>query len=562
MPDLAQSRSMAVFRRMLKHKITFKTFSQATKNIARKLPASALVACALLTLTAQTPATPSLVTILRNHVAALRALHVRAPKSHETTGKLEGLGQVGSFHEWQDGDRQRRDERLGLQTQHQLRIGDDLWIQNASGQIREAHGIVARRQITQDFIDSNGFASHPEAVRFLERAKLADGRTVYHLQVTPPNGEVYGVGIDAKSWLIDEETYNENDSTMTVTLDDYHVVDGMLLPYKEIDNDGDARSILTSTVESVAVDKPIAADIFKRLTPNGVNLDGPVTVPVETYIGLPFITVKMAGHSYHFLLDSGSQGNVIDPRIARELGLHPEGSIEINGAARVQSLGSVELPAVEIGTATLNGQVATVLDLSRIPSGNASLDGVLGGPFFGGAELRFDPDHAALTIAKPGSLPVMGEKIDVDSDRELVEIIAKVNRDASTRVIVDTGSTAELLLYSGFMKAHPGLVNYVGNSQVQNHGAGGSTSAVGTIVDDLQIGSYHLFNRRTDVILTTTGAFADRLDGGNVGSGVLRNFVATFDVPNHALYLARAKSFDDGRYRARLENSDLIPHRQ
>lgn len=483
---------------------------------------------------------------------------MRPPKTHETIGKLEGLGEVGSFHEWQDGDKQRRDERLGLRSQHQLRVGDDLWIQSASGQIRQAHGIVARRQITQDFIDSNGFASHPESVRFLERATLADGRSIYRLQVTPPNGESYGVGIDTTTWLIDEETYTENDATMSVILDDYHVVDGMLLPYKEVDSGGDAHSALTSTVQSVVVNKPIPAGMFAPLMPMGMNLDAPVTVPVETYIGLPFVVVKMAGHAYHFLVDSGSQGNVVDPRLATELGLRPQGQIVIEGATRVRSLGSVELPQVEIGALTLNGQVATVLDLSRIPSGKVPLDGVLGGPLFGAAELRFDPDRGLLTIAKPGSLPVVGEKLDVDGDRELVEISAKVNRDATTRVIVDTGSTAELLLYDGFIKSHPGLVSFVGNSMVQNRGAGGSTSAVGTFVDDLQIGSFHLYNRRADVILSTTGAFADRLDGGNVGSGVLRNFIATFDVVNHALYLQRARNFDDGRLRDRMEKLDLI----
>ena len=283
-----------------KHKITFRT-SLPLENIARSLHASALVAFALLALTAQTP-TPSLGTILRNHVAALRALHVRVPKTHETIGKLAGLGQVGPFHEWQDGEKQRRDDHAGLQSQHQLRVGDDLWIQNASGQVRQVHGILARREITQNFIDSSGFASHPEAVRFLERATLADGRTVCRLQVTPPDGAAFGVGIDAKSWLIDEETYNENDATLRRILDDYggH---GMLLLLKSI-----ATATHPCLSPRLRVSKLIT-DCGRRV--QATRADGhshtPVTIPIKTQSGPPFIAVKIA--TYHFMIDSGSQGN-------------------------------------------------------------------------------------------------------------------------------------------------------------------------------------------------------------------------------------------------------------
>ena len=44
-------------------------------------------------------------------------------------------------------------------------------------------------------------------------------------------------------------------------------------------------------------------------------------------------------------------------------------------------------------------------------------------------------------------------------------------------------------------------------------------------------------------------AFADRVDAGNVGLGVLRNFVATFDLGNAAMYVTPGSAFDDGRRR-------------
>ena len=48
----------------------------------------------------------------------------------------------------------------------------------------------------------------------------------------------------------------------------------------------------------------------------------------------------------------------------------------------------------------------------------------------------------------------------------------------------------------------------------------------------------------------TSGAFADRFDAGNIGLGLLKNFVVTFDDSAGALYVERGSLFDDGRSRA------------
>lgn len=480
-------------------------------------------------------------------------MHLRDPKTHETSGTISGVGLTGTFHEWQDGNKQRRDERLGFRTQRELRVGDTLWIQNASGEIRELHGLVARRQLTEDFIDTGAFAQHPEDATFLERARLPDGRNVYRISVKPPNGEPYIVAIDTSTWLVDQKSYIEHDSPQVVTYADYHVVDGMLVPYTEIDSNGDSKFDLTSRVASVLVDKPIAASVFAPLTQDTVDTPSPVAVPMRILSGLPFVKVEIGGHTYDFLVDSGSQGNVIDPRVAAQLGLHPDGPVEVRGAARVASLGVVVTPVMKLGGVALPSRIATVLDLGNILPGSVQIDGVLGYPLFASAELRFNPDTKELMVAKPGALPPLGKKVDVDTDRELVEIEAIIDGTAKTRLLVDTGNNNELLLFQSFLEDHKGLISYVGSHYVPNRGAGGSNAALGTIVDSLKIGDDNLYNRYAEVILASRGAFADRNDGGNVGYGVLRNFIATFDLANRALFLQRAGTFDDGRFRVRTE---------
>ncbi len=488
-------------------------------------------------------------------------MHLSVPKTHETQGTIEGLGLQGTFHEWQAGNKQRRDERLGFRVQRELRVGDNLWIENTSGEIRELHGMVARRQLTDDFIDTGLFAKHPENARYLERATLPDGRNVYRLSIAPPHGEQFVVGIDTKTWLIDQKSYMENDAPQVVTYSDYRVVNGLLVPYSEIDSNGDTKFDVTSHITNVTVDQPIADSIFAPLAPETIAADAPVRVPLEIHNGLPFVKVTISGHTYQFLIDSGSQGNVLDPRVSTELGLHPEGTLEIRGAERTPSLGVVETPPMVVGGIQLPSRIASVLDLSKILRGPYAIDGVLGYPFFAAAELRFDPDSSELTIAKPGLLPPLGEKLDVDTDRELAEVEATIDGTAKTRLLVDTGNSNELLLFQSFINAHQGLIMFAGNPSVSNRGAGGSAPAVTAMVDVLEIGKQRLYNRYTDVILASAGAFADRNDGGNVGYGVLHNFIVTFDLADHTIYLQKARGFDDGRFRQRTESGNLFPGR-
>ncbi len=436
-----------------------------------------------------------------------------------------------------------------MRTHRTLRVGDHLWVQNSSGETRELTGLLARRQVTQDFIDSGDFAHHPEDVHVLGRAVLPDGRSVYRLRVTPPKGESYVVGIDTTTWLVDEETFIDHDSPFSLIYGDYHVVDGYLVPFTEVDSNGDHAYDVTAHVQHVIVDKPIDPRIFAALRPVTVETAKPVTTAIEEADRLFFADVTIAGKHFNFLIDSGSQADVIDPRVALALGLKPQGAVEVTGAARTASEGVVALPDLSVGGVAFPAHVATVLGLGNVLGGAAPLDGVLGYPFFAAAELRIDPTRSTMTIAEPGALPVDGERIAVDTDRELPEIHASVNgQDA--RVVVDTGDTQELLLFKHFLDTHQGIITYAGNRAVLNRGIGGSTNSVGVIVSDLALGSVHLYNRYTNVILASSGAFADRNDGGNVGLGTLKNFVVTFDLANKAIYLQKAQGFDDGRFRS------------
>jgi hypothetical protein len=125
-----------------------------------------------------------------------------------------------------------------------------------------------------------------------------------------------------------------------------------------------------------------------------------------------------------------------------------------------------------------------------------------------------------------------------------------VNGTIEGSFLIDTGNAGEVLLYHRFVQNHPGLVpSFFAQNERRSYGIGGATASYHTTLDALRLGTETLYHADTDVMQATSGAFADRFDAGNVGLGVLKNFVTTFAFSDRALYLARGEAFDDGRNR-------------
>jgi hypothetical protein len=482
----------------------------------------------------------------------MAALKVVQPRTLQTQGSLEGLGLRGTFHTWRDGTKERYDEALGLRVQRTLRLNGVEYAQNANGDVRVFHGLAARRQITEDFIDSGAFAHQPEYATPLGPGKLADGRDVWQLRVTPPGGEPYDIALDTSTWMIDEQAFAEGDSVTSTAFSDYRVVDGALVPFVEVDSSGDREFDLTSHVESVRVNDAIDASVFAPFASTVVDAAGVITVPLLYDKGHAFVRGSVEGRPLLLLVDSGAQGIFLDPGAAQRLGLTTEGQLEIRGVKRTKGLGVAALDRIEIGGANLPVHVVSVVDLSSVSYQGVTADGVLGYPFFAAAEVRVDPERYEMTIAKPGTLKARGTPIAIDTDRELPEATAKIN-NVEGRFLLDTGNTTELLVFHRFVDANPGLIFYgTSHGFASNRGVGGSSQAVKALINELDLGPFRLFNRYADVMLADTGAFADRNDAGNIGMGSLRNFVFTFDFVNRTLFLDPTRSFDDGRGRQPL----------
>ena len=135
---------------------------------------------------------------------------------------------------------------------------------------------------------------------------------------------------------------------------DYKTFAGVLVAQREVDSNGDHAYDVAHYTERILVDKRIDPGVFV-LPFDGHRCGWPVTVPLEEHDGHILTTVKINGHPYTFLVDTGAQGIVLDSHVAAEQHLKAQGRLEVSGAQRIGGLGFAALDAIQIGSATAAG---------------------------------------------------------------------------------------------------------------------------------------------------------------------------------------------------------------
>jgi len=480
-----------------------------------------------------------------------KATHADDVKTFAAEGTLSGEGLSGTYRIVRDGKNEREDDVLGPRHETSLRLGERLFLRNANGNVRELRGYLHRRALTEEVIDSGEFVHHPELARFAGWGS-AGGVNAWRLEINAVGGEPETLWIDPASGLPLRLEYLDGDGPSYVDYADWRDVQGRKIAFRNTLTDGDHRFDTVQQTTSVTIDAPVDPAAFAPLAPRRLETDRVHVVPLIEREGHVGVTVRIANKDWFFLLDTGAQSILVDTAVLKAAGVEGEGAMEVRGAARSGGLTAATLPKLELDGAAMNDVVVSSIDIAHNLGGGLKIDGILGYPFFASAVVEMDFAKHVMRFGPPGSFAPQGTPVALDVDRELAEATLRVNNRLDAPFIVDTGNSGEMLLYRPFLDAHPGIVPFSATTS-WNYGLGGANATYRTSLDDLHLGGFDLYHRNVEVVLATSGAFADRVDAGNVGLGVLRNFVATFDLSNAAMYLAPGSAFDDGRRRtARL----------
>lgn len=491
---------------------------------------------------------PSLESVLQNYSHAAADPAASDLKQVVISGNLSGGGLMGTFTTWRQNDRERTDERLGPSHEKTLRNGTRYWYEDTNGYARELTGSLARRERTERFIDTGEFATRPDRCVLRGRSVVRD-RATYVIDVAAEGGETQTLYVDALTWLPARVAFDDDDGRSTVDYSDWRSVAGHRFPFVSIASNGDRAYDTTRTTTALDTATALDAATFAPFVSRAIDMSGAETVKLDLRDGHLFAPVSIAGHTYAFLVDTGAQGILIDRRVVTQLGLATSGTLQASGATRTGGLQLAEVPELRVGArGRLGHLVVTTIDLAASSAGTFRADGILGYPFFAAATVRLDSAARTMTFAPPGALALEGESLALDVDRGLPEAILSLNGTLSAPFVVDTGNAAELLLYAPFVKRHGGVVPFSPGKQT-TYGIGGAATSYRSSLDRLDIGTIALYHVETAVMLATRGAFADRFDAGDVGLGILRNLIVTFDEAHALMYVERGADFDDGRTR-------------
>lgn len=258
---------------------------------------------------------------------------------------------------------------------------------------------------------------------------------------------------------------------------------------------------------------------------------GPLAAdPLKVHDNRLFVPVTINGVAAEALLDSAAEMTFLDPRLAANLGLKPEGSQTAKGSgghAEVQFAKGVNIDAAGVSLRDMTVALLDMTDLSERLVGTR-LQIILGREFFDAA--RVEIDIASGTLRKLDRSPEpAGVKLPLTSSRGIEHVPCRVE-GVDTAAAVDLGNGSQVLIGAAFAEKHgllkPGRVV----ERKQGGGVGGTLVRDVVVLSSLEVAGVKFENVRAAI---------DREDSAsevNLDTGILRRFVLVLDYSNHAAW--------------------------
>jgi hypothetical protein len=181
------------------------------------------------------------------------------------------------------------------------------------------------------------------------------------------------------------------------------------------------------------------------------------------------VRINQAG-PFDFVVDSGSQVTVVDPSLAQELGLKPQGKVGLVSVASYAQASVTVLDTLEAASHLVEKPFVIVQDLGQIQAADPRIRGVLGENFLAHFDLLIDYPHKLLCLDETGVMrkSVHGERISLVApqhpesevpftDRLLISVHLSGTGTRQILLQLDSGSDG-LILYAGGDEAKRGIL--------------------------------------------------------------------------------------------------------
>jgi hypothetical protein len=376
--------------------------------------------------------------------------------------------------------------------------------------------------------------------------KSENGETYDVLTITPKNSGPFDAWFDSNTHLLYRIAESQGGVLTTTTTTDYRAYDGTMQAVNTITSTGDPKfdnHLTLKRVAFLAKSDPAAYAVPQSAVADFFIVGGAhsVTFPFDLIANHIHAHVMINGKGpYYFVFDTGGV-NILTPELAHELGAKIEGESEVRGAGEGTSTsGLTHVDEVDLGGAVIKDQLFATYALDSLyPTGGAHMQGMIGYEVFRRFVTRIDYGARTISLIDPKAFNAAdaGAPIRIAFNGNAATVAGSYN-GIPAKWQIDTGARSSLTLDAPFVAA-----NHLGDgaksvTAVDGWGVGGPSRARVTRGGVLKLGtSIEVDHPVTGMGTDKAGAFADPSLSGNVGGGVLKRFVVTFDYGHSTMYL-------------------------
>ena len=374
-----------------------------------------------------------------------------------------------------------------------------------------------------------------------------DGR---RLKVTPRGGKPFEAWFDCATAQLVRVRETQGFMTFDFRYADYVQQVGRALPkIATIDDGGGEASLQTLTLLSATrtAARPATAYTLPKGAPRDWTLpaEGRITVPFRLANNHIFVDIMVDGKGpFPFLVDTGGHDILTSPTVAA-LDLKSQGAMTSGGAGETRSTsGYVRVGRLDLAGMTLRDQTMLKLDFSPVPVEGFQVGGMLGFEVFRRFVTVIDYERNELTLIDPARFTAAdrakaGVAVPFVFYDHMPQVAGRLD-DLPARHNIDTGSRGEVTLARPFVErtnlraAHP-----EGVTAVDGWGVGGPSRSYVIRAKSLSLGEVTIDRPVAGLATQGKGVFTDENFDGNIGSGLLKRFVVTFDYDHQVMYLRR-----------------------
>jgi hypothetical protein len=462
-----------------------------------------------------------------------------------------GQGLTGEFETTSDTATGRFVERyrLGPTTGASAFDGGMAWMQDLSGAVTpQAGGDRPAVAVNQAYRNAGlWWRGDAGGARVESLGVEPDGRRV---KLTPAGGKPFEAWFDCATAQLVRVRETQGFMTFDFRYAGYARLAGRALPKVATIDDGGgeaSRQTLTLVSATRTAVRPASAYALPAGAPRDWTLPatGRITVPFRLANNHIFVDVKVDGKGpFPFLVDTGGHGILTSPTVAA-LDLKSEGDMPSGGSGEARpSSGYVPVRRLDLGGLTFRDQTMLKLDFSPKPVEGFQVGGMLGFEMFRRFVTIVDYGKNELTLIDPARVTEVdragaGVAVPFVFYDHMPQVAGRLG-DLPARFDIDTGSRSEVTIARPFVErarlreAYPN-----GVTAVDGWGVGGPSRSYVIRAQSLSLGAVTIAAPVAGLATQGKGVFTDENFEGNIGSGLLKRFVVTFDYDRQLMYLRR-----------------------